>query len=104
MFHVLRPRTFDNLESFGWAEPLLVLLARVEVERLGAKVRVWQTTYGAQPMSIGYVIEHASWAEFGNFGEKMERDTEWESFWRDALAHPSADLIQNSVVSEPPGL
>jgi len=73
-------------------------------ERLGAKVRVWQTAYGAQPMSIGYVIEHASWAEFGNFGEKMERDTEWESFWRDALAQPSADLIQNSVVSEPPGL
>lgn len=73
-------------------------------ERLGAKVRIWQTAFGGQPMTIGYVIEHASWAEFGNFGEKMERDTEWESFWRDALAQPSADLIQNSVVSEPPGL
>lgn len=72
-------------------------------ERLGAKVRIWQTAFGGQPMSIGYVIEHASWAEFGKFGEKIEKDTEWQSFWVDALAHPSADLIQNSVVSEPAG-
>jgi len=97
----LRPCTFDDAEALRWAEPLLVLLAWVEVERLAAKVRVWQTAYGAQPMSIGYVIEHASCADFG---EKMERDTEWQSFRVDALDHPSGDLIQNSVVSEPPGL
>ncbi len=72
-------------------------------ERLGGKVRVWQTTIGGQPMSLGYVIEHAGWVEFGKFGEKLEKDTEWQSFWTNAMAHPTADLIQNSVVVEPPG-
>jgi hypothetical protein len=69
-------------------------------ERLGGKVRVWQSVIGGQPMSLGYVIEHASWTAFGTFGEKMQQDTEWQSFWADAVAHPSADLLQNSVLSE----
>lgn len=69
-------------------------------ERLGAKVRVWQSNFGGQPMTIGYVIEHASWTAFGTFGEKMQQDTEWQSFWAEAVAHPSADLLQNSVLSE----
>jgi hypothetical protein len=72
-------------------------------ERLGGKVRVWQSMIGGRPMSVGYVIEHASWAEFGKFGEKLEKDTEWQTFWTDAIAHPTADLIQNSLVVEAPG-
>jgi hypothetical protein len=72
-------------------------------ERLGGKVRVWQTAIGGQPMTVGYVIEHASWADFGKFGEKIEKDTEWQSFWTEALARPTADLIQSSLVTEPPG-
>lgn len=72
-------------------------------DRLGARVRVWQTAIGGQPMSVAYVIEHASWAEFGKFGEKLEKDTEWQTFWAEALARPTADLIQNSVIVEPPG-
>lgn len=73
-------------------------------ERLGAKVRVWQSAIGGQPMSIGYVIEHASWADFGKFAEKLEKDTEWQSFWADAIAHPTADMLQSSLVTEAPGL
>jgi hypothetical protein len=73
-------------------------------ERLGGKVRVWQSMIGGQPMSLGYVIEHASWTEFGKFGEKLEKDSEWQTFWADAIAHPTADLIQNSLVTEAPGL
>ncbi|HTF32096.1 MAG TPA: hypothetical protein VK714_00155 [Myxococcota bacterium] len=72
-------------------------------ERLGGKVRVWQTAIGGQPMTFGYVIEHASWAEFAKFSEKMEKDTEWQSFWADASAHVTADLIQNSLVTERSG-
>ncbi len=72
-------------------------------ERLGGKVRVWQSMIGGQPMTFGYVIEHPSWVEFGKFGEKLEKDTEWQSFWSDAIAHPTADLVQNSLVTEAPG-
>lgn len=73
-------------------------------ERLGGKVRVWQTIIGGQPMTMAYVIEHTGWAEYGKFGEKLEKDSEWQSFWSDALARPTADLIQNSLVTEAPGL
>jgi hypothetical protein len=73
-------------------------------ERLGAKVRVWQTAIGGEPFALGYVIEHESWTAFGKFGEKMEADSEWQTFWADATAHPSGDLIQNSVVTEARGL
>ncbi len=72
-------------------------------ERLGGKVRVWQTAIGGQPMTITYVMEHASWVEFGKFGEKLEKDTEWQSFWTDAIGHPTGDLIQSSVVTEASG-
>lgn len=81
-----------------------VVTAKKIHERLGGKVRVWQTMIGGQPMTLGYVIEHAGWAEFGKFGEKLEKDTEWQNFWADALSHPTADLIQNSLVTETPGL
>ena len=94
-----RPRDGKLQEFFA-----KVATAKKIHERLGGKVRVWQTAIGGQPMAVGYVIEHASWVEFGKFGEKMEKDTEWQSFWMDALSRPSADLIQNSVVVEPPGL
>lgn len=71
-------------------------------ERLGGKVRVWQSQFGGQPLSVGYVIETESWEAFGAFGAKMEKDAEWQQFWADALQNASADLLQNSVVTETP--
>lgn len=81
-----------------------VASARKIHERLGAKVRVWQSTFGGQPMSLVYVIEHAGWEAFGKFGAKLESDAEWQNFWQKALANPTAELLQNSVISEAPGL
>jgi len=72
-------------------------------ERLGAKVRIWQSTFGGQPMSLGYVIEHAGWEAFGKFGAKLEADAEWKNFWSKASANPTAELLQNSVVVEAAG-
>lgn len=71
-------------------------------ERLGGKVRVWQNNFGGQPMSVGYVVEHDGWAAFGKFAEKMEADAEWQKFWADALSHPAATLLQNSIAVEMP--
>jgi hypothetical protein len=73
-------------------------------ERLGAKVRVWQSLFGGQAMSVGYVVEHAGWEAFGKFGAKLEADAEWQNFWGKAIANPTADLIQNSVLTEAPAL
>ncbi len=55
-------------------------------------------------MTFGYVIEHADWNKFGQFGAKLESDTEWQQLTADYLANPSAELVQSSVVAEPPEL
>lgn len=81
-----------------------VTIAKKIHERLGAKVRVWQNVFGGQPMTVGYVIEHTGWDAFGKFGAKLEADPEWQNFWTKALANPTAELLQNSVVVEAAGL
>ncbi len=81
-----------------------VAQARKIHERLGGKVRIWQTQFGGTPMTFGYVIEHADWNKFGQFGAKLETDTEWQQLTTDYLANPSAELVQSSVVAEPPEL
>ncbi len=73
-------------------------------ERLGAQVRVWQNTFGGQPMTVSYVIQHASWEDFGKFGQKMNDDSEWQQFWANALLNPTADMLDNSVMQEMPGI
>lgn len=69
-------------------------------ERLGGKVRIWQSAIGGQPMSVGYVIEHEGWEAFGKFGAKVEGDAEWRNFWTKASSNPTGELLQNSVVVE----
>jgi hypothetical protein len=81
-----------------------VATAKKIQERLGAKVRVWQSLFGGQSMSVGYVIEHSGWEAFGKFGAKLEADPEWQNFWAKAIANPTAELLQNSVLTEAPGL
>jgi hypothetical protein len=31
---------------------------------------VWQNTFGGQPMTVSYVIQHASWEDFGTEDER----------------------------------
>jgi hypothetical protein len=55
-------------------------------------------------MTIGYVIQHATWEDFGKFGQKMNEDPEWQQFWADTLLDPPADLLENSVMQPLPGI
>ncbi len=73
-------------------------------QRLGGKVRVWQTAIGGQGMTVGYVIEHAGWEAFGSFAARLEADSEWQALVAKALENPTADLLQSSVIAEAPGL
>jgi hypothetical protein len=73
-------------------------------ERLGGSVRVWQSNFGGQPLTFIYTIEVGSWKAFGEFGEKLQSDPEWQKFWAEAAVKPSADQLQSSVISEAPGL
>jgi len=73
-------------------------------ERLGAKIRVWQSAIGGQPMTLTYVGEHSGWEAFGLFHSKLQADPEWQKLGAKALENPTADLVQNSLVAEAPGL
>ncbi|MEP6659423.1 MAG: hypothetical protein ABJD24_05860 [Acidimicrobiales bacterium] len=73
-------------------------------ERLGGKVRVSQTLFGGQPMTVVYVIEHQDMTAFAKFSDKMSADTEWQKFWTSAMASPSADFLQSSLLQEIDGL
>ncbi len=78
--------------------------ARKIHERLGSKVRLWQTAFGGQPNTLGYIIEHADWTAFGKFGQALESDSEWQQLLANYQADPPAELVQSSVITEPPGL
>jgi NIPSNAP len=69
-------------------------------ERLGGSVRIWQTMFGAEMMTLGYVIEFKDMAAFAAFNAKLDGDSEWQEFWIGALAQPSADFLANSLVVE----
>ena len=99
MVSIWRPRD-GKLQEFQTN----VAKAKKIQERLGGKVRVWQSSFGGQPLSVVYVIEVGSWKAFGEFGEKIQTDPEWQKFWTEAQSHPSADQLQSSVISEAPGL
>lgn len=99
MVSIWRPRD-KRLSDFATN----VAKAKKIQQRLGGTVRVWQSNFGGQPLSFVYTVEVGSWKAFGDFGEKMQSDPEWQKFWTEALANPSADLLQNSVISEAPGL
>jgi len=57
-----------------------------------------------RPTTVSYVLQHASFEDFGKFGEKLNSDPEWQQFWASALQNPTADLLENSVMQELPGI
>ena len=41
---------------------------------------------------------------FAKFTDNLNTDTGWQEFWMSALANPSGDWLQNSLLQEIPGL
>jgi hypothetical protein len=54
--------------------------ARKIHERLGSRVRTWQTALGGEANSVVYVIEHESMSAYGAFTDKLMADNGWQSF------------------------
>jgi hypothetical protein len=99
MVSIWRPRD-KRIQDFATD----VAKAKKIQEGLGGHVRVWQTNFGGQPLTFIYTVEVGSWKAFGEFSEKIQSSPDWQKFWTQAQANPSADLLQNSVISEAPGL
>ena len=59
------------------------------LERNGGKVRVVSQAYGGNPMTVSIIVEVASWAAFGAFSEKAEKDGELQALVAELRAHPA---------------
>ena len=96
---VWRPRP-GRLQDFI----AVVVRAKKIHERLRGRVRVWNSQFGGEPASVGYVIETADWKAFGEFAAKLEADSEWLALvaeWT-SMRDPIADLVRNQVSVELP--
>jgi hypothetical protein len=86
----------------GKLEEILTLYGRLKktVERLGGKARVVQQVYGPLPLTLSFVVENESWAAYGTFVEKAEKDSEYQAILAEARANPRSDIIQRSIGNE----
>ena len=76
-------------------------------ERLGWRVRAWQTiAAGAVGPRISYVLESDNLAAFFGTLDKASRDADWAAFIQRVLQSPtpSAKQVSNSVATEIAGL
>ena len=72
--------------------------------RLKGNVRVWNSQFGAEPLTVGYVVEFPDWKAFGEYGAKLEADPEWQAMVAEFTANrdPVADLLHQGVGTEVP--
>jgi hypothetical protein len=82
----------------------VVVRAKKIHTRLKGNVRVWNSQFGGEPLTVGYVIEVADWKAFGEFGANLETDPEWLALVAEWTANRDApaELIQSALFVEVP--
>jgi len=73
-------------------------------ERLGATVNVAQTVVGGEAMTIVYMMTFDSGAAYGAFMDALGADNEWQTFWADAVASGSAEMVSTGLYTSIEGL
>ena len=81
-----------------------VAKAKAIHERLGAAVNVAQTQVGGEAMTIVYMLTFESGANYGAFIDALADDTEWQSFWAEAVASASAELASSGLYTAIEGI
>jgi|SRR5215813_6795049 len=90
----------------GRLQDFMAVVARAKKihQRLKATVRVWNSQFGGEPFTVGYVIEVPDWKSHGEFGARLEADPEWMALVAEWSANrdPLADLVQQALFVEVP--
>ena len=73
-------------------------------ERLGATVNIAQTVVGGEPMTLIYMMTFDSGAAHGAFMDALSGDSDWQKFWDDAMANPTAELVSTGLYTAIEGL
>jgi len=66
-------------------------------ERMGATVNVAQTISGGTALSVLYILTFDSGAAYGAFVDAIGTDAEWQGFWMEALADPTATQVSTTL-------
>ncbi len=67
------------------------------MERMGGTPRTMQCLIGAHPMTALVTTTFADLDAYGEYADKIATDDQWQSFWADALADPTAELVRTGV-------
>ena len=67
------------------------------IERLGGTPRTMQCLLGSHPMTTMVATTFADLDAYGEYADKIATDDQWQSFWADALADPTAELVRTGL-------
>lgn len=65
--------------------------------RMGAEVSAAQTLSGGTAASLVYILTFASGAAYGAFTDAANTDAEWQAFWLEINADPTASLVGSAT-------
>jgi len=74
-----------------------ITTSAAHIERMGGAPRAMQSVIGAHPMTMITTIAFADLDAYGTYSDKLAGDGQWQAFWADAMADPSAELIRSGV-------
>ena len=67
------------------------------IERMGGIPRAVQCVIGAYPMTTLVTTTFADLDAYGAYTDAIGGDDEWQSFWADAMADPTADMVRSGL-------
>lgn len=67
------------------------------IERMGGTPRAVQCVIGAYPMTTLVTTTFADLDAYGAYTDAIGGDDEWQSFWAEAMADPTADMVRSGL-------
>ncbi len=67
------------------------------IERLGGSVRVMQSMFGAQPLTALVSVTFEDLDHFGEYGDKLAVDEQFQNAWGEVMTDPTAVLLRAGI-------
>ncbi len=74
-----------------------VAAAKGHIERLGGSVRVLQCMTGLHPMTAGVSVTFEDLDHFGDYGDKLAADEQFQNYWAGVMTNPTATLVRSGI-------
>lgn len=67
------------------------------IRRMGGTPRAMQSVIGLHPMTMLVAVTFTDLDAYGAYADATATDAEWQAFWADAMADPTADMIRSGL-------